>query len=135
MQSTIFDLLMEKRLASSAGRTSPASPSFLAADGRTRVWLMDPPDVRPGGFWTLNITAWPSDGSGSLCSLAEVLEIGPLPMRYYLSSRACSGIQSRAERRGKALPAMFKQALQSVIERGAEVPGPSAETGPGGGLK
>jgi site-specific DNA-cytosine methylase len=40
-----------------------------------------------------------------------VLEDGPLPTRYFLSSKAASGILLRAERRGKELPPMLREAL------------------------
>jgi hypothetical protein len=40
------------------------------------------------------------------------LEIGDLPQRFYLSPKACKGILSRAERRGKKLPLMLKEALE-----------------------
>jgi hypothetical protein len=50
----------------------------------------------------------------SVASLSEVLETGPLPPRFSLSAKACSGILRRAERRGKALPPMLKSALEAV---------------------
>jgi hypothetical protein len=40
-----------------------------------------------------------------------VLEDGLLPTRYFLSSKAASGILLRAERRGKELPPMLREAL------------------------
>ena len=36
---------------------------------------------------------------------------GGVPQKYYLSARACMGILSRAERRGKELPEILKTAL------------------------
>jgi hypothetical protein len=89
----------------------------LQTDGPARVWLMDRPDVRPGGRWMPSTSAWPSDGSGSSCSLAEVLESGPLPTRYFLSSKAAAGILRRAEARGKELPPQLQAALQMVAQR------------------
>jgi hypothetical protein len=78
----------------------------------------------PTECWTLNTCEW-GDGpepsrsaaagcSSSVASLSEVLETGPLPPRYSLSAKACSGILRRAERRGKALPPMLKAALEAV---------------------
>lgn len=67
----------------------------------------------PGGYLTLNISAWPS--AAAVCSLSEVLETDALP-RYSLSPKACSGILRRAERRGKELPETLRQALQQVAE-------------------
>ena len=44
-------------------------------------------------------------------SLSDVLEISQVPQRFYLSAKACKGILRRAERRGKKLPQMLKDAL------------------------
>ncbi len=46
------------------------------------------------------------------CLLSDTLEIGDLPQRFYLSPKACKGILNRAERRGKKLPPMLKEALE-----------------------
>jgi hypothetical protein len=51
-----------------------------------------------------------------VASLSEVLETGPLPEKYSLSPRACSGILRRAERRGKELPPMLKAALLAASQ-------------------
>jgi hypothetical protein len=78
----------------------------------------------PTGFWTLNgcehtgIPA-PSRSDGDVCSLSDVLETGSVPQRFSLSAKACSGILRRAERRGKALPPMLKQALEQVASMAA----------------
>ncbi len=80
----------------------------------------------PTGCLTLNTCEWgdgqePSRsaaaGSSSLvASLSEVLETGPLPAKYSLSPKACSGILRRAERRGKELPPMLKEALLAASQ-------------------
>lgn len=41
-----------------------------------------------------------------------------VPQKYYLSTRACQGILTRASRRGKPLPDILKQALLDVIGGG-----------------
>jgi hypothetical protein len=69
--------------------------------------------------WTLNTCEWgdgpePFRSAGDVSSLSDVLETGPLPPRFSLSAKACSGILRRAERRGKALPPMLKAALEAV---------------------
>ena len=64
----------------------------------------------PGGAWTLNTSLWPSDGSGSSCSLAEILE-PEVPQKYWLSPKACRGILRRAEKRGRGLPPALHEAL------------------------
>lgn len=53
-----------------------------------------------------------ADGS----RLSQILE-ADAPRRFYLSARACEGILRRAERRGKQLPPMLKEALEQMIER------------------
>lgn len=47
--------------------------------------------------------------------LSQILEATP-PTKYCLSARACQGILRRAERRGKDLPEMLKQALHMQSE-------------------
>jgi hypothetical protein len=84
----------------------------------------------PTVCWTLNTSEWgdgpePSrnaaaESSLSLASLSEILETGPLPPRYSLSAKACSGILRRAERRGKELPPMLKKALEAVASQVTE---------------
>jgi hypothetical protein len=78
----------------------------------------------PTGCWTLNgaehtgihAPSRSADAESSLlvASLTDVLETGPLPQRFSLSAKACSGILRRAERRGKALPPMLKAALEQA---------------------
>jgi hypothetical protein len=71
----------------------------------------------PTEFLTLNtceqmdtLTQYPKDGG--VCSLSDVLEIGEVPQRYFLTRKACQGILRRAEERGKALPKLLKEALE-----------------------
>lgn len=63
---------------------------------------------------TLSLPVWHS--AASVCSLSDVLEVGPVPARYFLSATACRGILRRAEKRGKDLPPALLQALQQVAE-------------------
>jgi hypothetical protein len=65
----------------------------------------------PTEFLTLNTLEWPKDGVE--CLLSDTLEIGDLPQRYYLSPKACKGILNRAEKRGKKIPTILKEALKS----------------------
>jgi hypothetical protein len=64
----------------------------------------------PTGFLTLNTSESHKDAEE--CLLSDTLEIGDLPQRFYLSPKACKGILNRAERRGKKLPPMLKEALE-----------------------
>lgn len=63
----------------------------------------------PTEFMTLNISAW--HRGGSVCSLSEVLEAGPIHPRYFLSAKACAGILRRAERRGEGVAHPVAQSL------------------------
>jgi hypothetical protein len=45
--------------------------------------------------------------------LKEILQ-KDVAKKYYLSARACAGILRRAEKRGKELPQMLRQALVQV---------------------
>jgi hypothetical protein len=72
-----------------------------------------------GECLTLSLSEWTGlDGLSlkdeGVCSLSDILEIGVVPQRYYLSSTACLGILRRAEKRGKALPTQLLEALQAV---------------------
>ena len=78
---------------------------------------------------TLNIREWPdfqgqfpSGDEGcfwwdTVASLTEVLWTGPIPLRYYLTEKACTGILRRAERRGKKLPEILLKALTEQAEK------------------
>lgn len=69
----------------------------------------------PGECWTLNIGECPKDASES--TLWQILQ-ADAPRKYYLSARACEGILRRAERRGKELPKILREALEEAIALG-----------------
>lgn len=73
---------------------------------------MDPTGEQRGESWMPNTSAWPNDAS--VCSLSQILEIGRIPPKYFLSGKACAGILRRAERRGKELPEQLRHALKAV---------------------
>lgn len=75
------------------------------------MWLLDPSAWPHGGQKTPSTSEYPNEGGGSSCSLVEVLELGRLPTRFFLSSTACAGIMRRAEKRGRVLPAALAAAL------------------------
>jgi hypothetical protein len=66
-------------------------------------------------FLTLNTSESHKDAEE--CLLSDTLEIGALPQRFYLSPKACKGILNRAEKRGKKLPPMLKEALERQASR------------------
>ena len=99
-----------------SGKTSPVSCHL------TEEKILVPSSERWGSWgmsghtesWTLSGSEWPSDAD--VCSLSHILERGTLPQRFYLSPKACAGILRRAEKRGKELPPMLKQALGLVCQ-------------------
>lgn len=66
----------------------------------------------PGVSMTLNIGESPSVAKES--TLSQILQANA-PEKYYLSPKACLGILRRADRRGKELPKMLKEALEEVV--------------------
>ena len=75
------------------------------------------------GCLTLNTSEFPKDAD--VCLLSDVLEIGNLPQKFYLSPTACAGILRRAEKRGKKLPELLQIALShSVNTQTMESPAP-----------
>jgi hypothetical protein len=62
----------------------------------------------------LNTGECPSAAVAS--TLSSILE-AQVPEKYYLSAKACEGILRRAERRGKQLPPMLREALLQMIAR------------------
>ena len=68
--------------------------------------------VLPGVSMTLNFGESPSEERGS--TLSQILDLNA-PEKYSLSQKACAGILRRAEKRGKTLPDMLKDALMEVV--------------------
>ena len=93
-------------------RTSPVRNALFldlrTANGRTpdASWETDGP--LHGAYMMRSFGECPSVAVES--RLSQILEDNPHP-KYYLSARACEGILRRAERRGKELPTMLKEAL------------------------
>jgi hypothetical protein len=73
-------------------------------------WEMDGASL--GELSMLNTGECPSVARES--TLSQILEANA-PEKYYLSKKACEGILRRAERRGKELPTMLKEALEEVV--------------------
>ena len=66
----------------------------------------------PGVSMTLNFGESPSEENAS--TLSQILDLN-VPEKYSLSPKACAGILRRAEKRGKALPDMLRDALMEVV--------------------
>ena len=103
------------------GRTSPAS-CHRAEDGTlvpfSGAWSNSGMGS-PTECLTLSTCEWTGlDGlslsDDGVCSLSDILDIGDVPPRYYLSARACAGILRRADNRGKELPQLLLKALEEV---------------------
>ena len=133
-QIALFDLDM------SCGKTSPAhtaatkgktselcSKNSAASKTVTPIFL----DLRTGSGLTRERswqTGIPSHGEHSTLNtgespsvvvestLSQILEAN-VPLKYYLSARACAGVLNRAQKRGKPLPEILKTALEQQIER------------------
>ena len=73
-------------------------------------WEMD--TVLPGEYMTLNTGECPNVVRES--TLSQILETNA-PEKYSLSPTACAGIIRRAEKRGKELPDMLREALMETI--------------------
>ena len=81
---------------------------------RERAWETDSP--LHGECSTRNTGECPRDAEES--TLWQILQ-EDAPERYCLSAKACEGILRRAERRGKALPPMLREALEEAVALGA----------------
>ena len=121
--SNSADLLLGKGPLGSSGRTSPVccrqtkDGTLVPSSGRWQNAGMGSPTE----FLTLSLSEWnhtllPSPNAGGVCSLSDVLEVGNVPQRYYLSAKACKGILRRAENRGKVLPEQLAAALKAVVD-------------------
>ena len=73
-------------------------------------WEMD--TVLPGESMMLNTGECPNAVRES--TLSQILQANA-PEKYSLSPKACAGIIRRAEKRGKELPDMLKEALMEVV--------------------
>jgi hypothetical protein len=74
-----------------------------------------------GESLTANTVEWTSSlvpylKEDGVCSLSDILVMsGNIPLRYYLSKKACQGIIRRSELREKVLPPVLKLALENQI--------------------
>ena len=84
-----------------------------AGHSQERSWV--PATVSRGGSSTRNTGEYPRDAEES--TLWQILQ-EDAPERYCLSAKACEGILRRAERRGKALPQILRDALEEAVRLG-----------------
>ena len=109
--------IKEKTSDASLKRSSESARKYLFLDLRVdaghsqeRSWVTA--TVSRGGNSTRNTGECPSAARES--TLWQILQ-ADAPEKYYLSARACEGILRRAERRGKALPPMLREALKEAV--------------------
>ena len=96
------------------GESQIVSGGEFHKDENGLLWLPTSTDFLPDRFYlTLNIGERPREENPT--KLSEVLQDFTDP-KYNLSSKACKGILNRAERRGKPLPEVLKQALENQID-------------------
>lgn len=112
--SSTFERYVNSVHVGLSGRTSQersqASGGRLIASSCQR-WMRSGM-VWHGEYWMRSFSVWPNDAS--VCSLLEVLE-PCVARKYFLSAKACRGIISRADRRGKPLPKRLRDALEKQI--------------------
>ena len=80
-------------------------------DASTMIWA---DGALLGEYTTRSFGESPSEENVS--RLSQIMEASAHP-KYSLSAKACEGILRRAERRGKVLPLMLKEALEQQIAR------------------
>ena len=121
----------------SAPKTTPSAASLegwqarmkplalRAASGPVQVWYMELDGEYRGACSTHNTSESPNAVAAcsslpSLISLSSVLETEPIQQKYFLSEKACEGILRRADKRGKELPPMLRDALMSAREQASK---------------
>ena len=113
-RSNILSWLNDSAPSGWFGRTCPAS-CHRQADGTL---------VPFSGAWSnsgmgsptecLTLSSSEYHSAAAVCSLSDILEIGDVPQRFFLSATACKGILRRAGKRGKELPPQLAHALRAA---------------------
>ena len=71
-----------------------------------------------GLCWTLNTSECPiEEGDYSLSVFSVLMPLHDVPIRYYLSKQAASGVLRRAEKRSKSMPTVLREALKKIAEQ------------------
>ena len=102
-------------------------------DGEKPESSLPLPDVTDwhGESLTLNIPEHPSirgqcPNDDGVSSLSDILVVGNIPHKYYLTEKCALGILRRAERRGRELPAPLQRALEELVARSSSPPSSGA---------
>ena len=109
---------MTEKISESSSKKPPESPIVIPQflDCRTdRVGLIAGPlwetsGLSLGDYMTHSFGESPKDAKE--CRLSQILEVNAHP-KYSLSAKACQGILNRANRKGKELPQILKDALEN----------------------
>ena len=101
-----------RRSVASGGGGTILYLSLRKEDGLTPGASWGMVQALPGVSMTLNFGESPSAVRES--TLSQILDLNA-PEKYSLSQRACAGILRRAEKRGKELPDLLKEALTEVV--------------------
>ena len=88
----------------------------LTANGTTPAWSLEEAGRSHGessmpSMWEEGRRSGEED-----CTLSQIL-MDSVPEKYSLSARACAGILRRAEKRGKILPEILKNALEMQADQ------------------
>ena len=102
------------RSSSKSSSRKPLCLTFRREGGLTPTVTAETDGALLTEFLMLNTSERLNAESGY--TLSSTLEANA-PCRYWLSATACEGILRRAEKRGKQLPPMLKEALVQMIER------------------
>lgn len=113
-QGEDFRCVLEEFVKIRGGGTQYLDLTRASGNPPERFWATD--TASHGGSSTRNTGECPSVARES--TLWQILQ-ADAPEKYYLSARACEGILRRAERRGKALPSMLREALEEAVALGA----------------
>ena len=104
-----------ERSSRASAKSKTARFLFLnLRNGKTPAWSSEMDSLSAIGLSTADISESPKGAEESILSaiLQETVD-----SRYLLSAVACRGILQRASKRGKALPALLKKALEQQAER------------------
>ena len=104
--------------------TIVSSGAYLNGGEGLLSWPISTDLQRRPFYLTMNIGEKPRIPNPT--KLSEILEPDAGPM-FMLSAKACIGILNRAERRGKELPAILKEALENQAGTGYEPPVPPTD--------
>ena len=112
-RAEILESCLKKRQKSSS--RTPLFLSLQKENGVQAAVSWEEGGALLGAYSTHSFGECPSAAVGS--RLSQILEDTPHP-KYSLSAKACRGILTRAERRGKPLPPELKEALERQSRSG-----------------